>query len=119
MGVSVDYNIVRICSDQFRRSRAAEFVSVAHVDADSIQADLDGFLKSRVSRRIGVAVNGLNWRNDPKLIEYLVSSYIASVKNEVDARERLVHVRPQSAVSVRYKPDYKRVRPCCHAFYIT
>lgn len=119
MGVSVDYNIVRICGHQFRRRWTAEFVSVAHVDADSIQTDLDGLLKSRVSRRISISKNGLNWRNGPELIEYVVSPYVSSVKNEIDARERLMDRRSQGAVGIRYEPDYHRVRRCCHAFYIT
>ena len=64
----------------------------------------------RVARRVGVAVDRTHRRDQLELIENVVAADVARVENELDARQRRVHVGPHEAVRVGDQPDDVRVR---------
>ena len=79
MRVTVHQHSLRICRQQFRRSRAAEFMTVAHVNTDAADVEHECFVESRVARQIGIAENRAHRRDRFQFNQYVVRSDIASM----------------------------------------
>ena len=111
MRVAVHDHVGVVARQQLGRRRAADLVAVAHVDAHAADRRSRSTSVSRGSP--GGSVLPYTARTGAiscELVEDLVAADVAGVQDQLDARERGVHVRPHQAVRVRDQADDVRAR---------
>jgi hypothetical protein len=117
VSMAVNQDFMWICGEQPFRSRAAKLVSVADMNLDAARRNDHFLMETGTIHRIGVSIDGLNWRNDAKLLENFLSADVACVQNETHASERLMNRSPKKSMRVRNESDDRR--RFRHASYIT
>jgi hypothetical protein len=105
--VAVDDDVgIRIDVAQLRRRRRAQPVAVHQHDAVSgdVQPDLLRCARPETAE-VGVAQHGVHRCNGLQLDNDVVGADVAGVKDQVHARERVEHRRPQRTVRVADEAD--------------
>lgn len=105
MGVAEDHDIGVVPSCQFRRSWASDFVAVTDVHANAIDCNDDFLAQPRFTGRVGVAEHSFHRRDQAELVQNCRATDIAGVKNEIDARQRLVDAGPKKPMRVGDESD--------------
>jgi hypothetical protein len=73
---------------------------VTDVHPNTIDFNDDFFAQAGLARRIGVAENSFDRRDQAELVQNAESTDISGVKNELDTRQCLVHAGPKQPVRV-------------------
>src|SRR4051812_31870413 len=73
---------------------------MAHVHANAAEHSLDLVGETRISRRVGVSIDGNNGSDGAKLVKHVTAANVASVENELDTRQCGEHVRTYEPVRV-------------------
>ena len=101
MRVAEDHDIGVVSGGKLGRRRATHFVAMADVHADPVDGDEDLVSKISLIRRVRVAEDGFDRRDQPELVEDAGAADITRVKDELDPRQCLVHSRPKQPVRIR------------------
>lgn len=105
VGVAVDEHVLRVAGEQRRGRGTPQLVAVAHVNGDPVELGDVLRRQLRIARYVGVAVDGVNWRDEPQLPENIATAYIAGMKDQFHAREGAVNMRADQPVGVRDQAD--------------
>jgi len=98
--MAVDDDLMVISRDQLFGGRAAKLVPVTDVNLDTVERNSELALEIGVAGRIGIAVNGVDGRNQTKLIKNVASADVPGVNDEVNSLQRGVNARPEKAMRV-------------------
>jgi hypothetical protein len=91
--------------EQFVRLRYAEFVSVADVNPEAADRQVDRCLQPRVSGFVRVPVHGMDRSDKGEFVEDFVTADVASVEDEVDSAKGVMDFRTQKPMSVRNQTE--------------
>ena len=98
--VAVHDDVGRITSEQLLGPGDAELVSMADVDAETVDGHVDRRAQAGVARCVGVSVNSMHRRDDGEFVEDLVAADVARVEDQLNPLERFVDFRPYKPVRV-------------------
>jgi hypothetical protein len=100
VGVPIDDDIGCITSDELLRLRRAGFVTMADVDRDARNFHVDRLPEPRVADFVGVAEDGVDGRDEAKLVEDFVAADVTGVEDQLNAEKGVVNFRTQQAMRV-------------------
>ena len=92
----------------------AEFVAVAHVDANAVHRAFNLSNESGVVGVVAVAGHGVGGGDEVEFHEHVVAAHVTGVQDEGDACERAVYVGAKLTMRIRNQPDHDGRR--AHAF---
>lgn len=118
MRVAKDHHIGVITLGELGRRRAADFVAVAHMNADSVDRDEELFGHIRLISRIGVAEHGLHRRDQAELVQYVGPADITRVKYELNPLQCRMDARPKQPVRIGDESHHVPFGVCHLPFYI-
>ena len=116
--VAEDNDIGVVSRGKFGRRRAAHFVAVADVHADPVDGDEELARKISLIRRVSVAEDGFDRRDQPELVQYFGPADITRMKYQLDPRQCGVDARPKQPVRIGDESHHVRFGVCHVPFYI-
>ena len=118
MSVAEDDDIGVVSRGKFGRRRATHFVAVADVHADSVDGDEELAGQISLIRRVRVAEDGFDRRDQPELVQYFGPADITRMKYQLDPRQCSVDARPEQPVRIGDESHHVRCGVCHVPFYI-
>lgn len=100
VSVTIYDDIGAVCCQQSLWGGAAELVTMADMNAHTCDVKVECGLQVRISRSVGVAVDGLHWRDCPQLLQHATATDIAGMQDQLDAFEDLEDSWPHQAMRV-------------------
>ena len=73
--------------------RAAQLVTVAHVNREALHVEVDGSSKSRVIGKVAISIDRSHGRDRLQLLEHRGAADVAGVQNQLDPVQRLEDAR--------------------------
>ena len=110
VGVPINDDIGGVAFEQPFGRRTSELMSMTDVHGEPVDPALDRWNKPWITRGVCVSIHSENGRDHRELVEHLVAADVACVQNQLDARERLVHVRSNEPVGVGDETDDARAQ---------
>ena len=118
MRVTEDDDIGVVSRGKLCRRRATDFVAVADVHADPVDVDEELAGKIRLIRRVRVAEDGFDGRDQPELVQYFGPADITRMKYQLDPRQCGVDARPKQPMRIGDESHNVRFGVCHVPFYI-
>ena len=100
MRVAEDHDIGVVSRGKLGRRRATHFVAMADVHADPVDGDEDLVSKISLIRRVRVAEDGFDRRDQPELVQYFGPANITRMKYQLDPRQCGVDARPKQPMRI-------------------
>jgi len=118
MRMAEDDDIRVVSRGKLGRRRATDFVTVTDVHADPVDGEKKLSGKISLIRRVRVAKDGFDRRDQPELVQYPGTSDITRMKYQLDSRQCGVDARPQQPVRIGDEPHHMRFGVCHMPFCI-
>ena len=118
MRVAEDDDVGVVSRGKLGRRRASDFVAVADVHADPVDGDEKLVGKIRLIRRVRVAEDGFDGRDQPELVQYFGPADITRMKYQLDPRQCSVDARPKQPVRIGDESHHMRWGVCHLPFCI-
>ena len=91
----------RITSDEFLRLRRAGFVTMADMDRDAGNFQVDRRPQPRITQLVGVAEDCVHGSDEGEFVEDLVAADVAGVEDELHTFQRFMDLRPDETMRIR------------------
>ncbi len=93
MRVAVDDDVGRVRREETFGCRAAQLVTVAHVNRETFHVEVDGSPERRIIGKIAISIDRSHGRNRLQLLEHRAPADVAGVQNQLDPLQRLEDAR--------------------------